>query len=114
MNLSLYGIGTERKKSWLAIDLGVAFAGEDLPGIDLNHRQVEGRFKVVRIDPQHSFKLCLSSIVLSGSQQHAAKIQVRGRILGLLGENSAKVLFGGGILAILPAPSAAPCCMMNP
>ncbi len=35
MNLSLYGIGTGRKKSWLAIDLGVAFAGEDLPGIDL-------------------------------------------------------------------------------
>ena len=35
MNLSLYGIGSARKKSWLAIDLGVAFAGEDLPGIDL-------------------------------------------------------------------------------
>jgi ribonuclease J len=35
MNLSLYGLGSERKKSWLAIDLGVAFAGDDLPGIDL-------------------------------------------------------------------------------
>ncbi len=35
MNLSLYGLGPERKKSWLAIDLGVAFAGDDLPGIDL-------------------------------------------------------------------------------
>jgi ribonuclease J len=35
MNLSLYGLGSERKKAWLAIDLGVAFAGDDLPGIDL-------------------------------------------------------------------------------
>jgi ribonuclease J len=35
MNLSLYGLGTERSKAWLAIDLGVAFAGDDLPGIDL-------------------------------------------------------------------------------
>ena len=35
MNLSLYGLGTERSKKWLAIDLGVAFAGDDLPGVDL-------------------------------------------------------------------------------
>src|SRR6202163_784706 len=35
MNLSLYGIGSPRKKAWLAVDLGVAFAGDDLPGIDL-------------------------------------------------------------------------------
>ena len=35
MNLSLYGFGSERHKAWLAIDLGVAFAGPDLPGIDL-------------------------------------------------------------------------------
>jgi ribonuclease J len=35
MNLSLYGLGTEQTKAWLAIDLGVAFAGDDLPGIDL-------------------------------------------------------------------------------
>jgi ribonuclease J len=35
MNLSLYGLGTERRKAWLAVDLGVAFAGDDLPGIDL-------------------------------------------------------------------------------
>ena len=35
MNLSIYGLGGERKKSWLAIDLGVSFAGEDLPGVDL-------------------------------------------------------------------------------
>jgi len=35
MNLSLYGLGSEQTKAWLAIDLGVAFAGDDLPGIDL-------------------------------------------------------------------------------
>ena len=35
MNLSLYGFGTERRRKWLAVDLGVSFAGEDLPGVDL-------------------------------------------------------------------------------
>jgi ribonuclease J len=35
MNLALYGFGSERVKTWVAIDLGVAFAGDDLPGIDL-------------------------------------------------------------------------------
>src|ERR1700686_5186655 len=36
MNLSIYGLGTEHKRSWLAIDLGVSFASEEqLPGIDL-------------------------------------------------------------------------------
>jgi ribonuclease J len=35
MNLSLYGLGSERSKKWLAVDLGVAFAGDDLPGVDL-------------------------------------------------------------------------------
>ena len=35
MNLSLYGFGPPRKRAWIAVDLGVAFAGDDLPGIDL-------------------------------------------------------------------------------
>jgi ribonuclease J len=35
MNLGLYGLGTERRREWIAVDLGVAFAGEELPGIDL-------------------------------------------------------------------------------
>jgi ribonuclease J len=35
MNLSLYGLGPERARKWLAVDLGVAFGGDDLPGIDL-------------------------------------------------------------------------------
>jgi ribonuclease J len=36
MNLSIYGLGDARRRAWLAVDLGVSFAGEDsLPGIDL-------------------------------------------------------------------------------
>jgi ribonuclease J len=36
MNLSIYGIGDARKRTWLAVDLGVSFASEEhLPGIDL-------------------------------------------------------------------------------
>src|SRR5262245_18425347 len=35
MNLSIYGLGEERRRQWLAVDLGVSFAGEDLPGVDL-------------------------------------------------------------------------------
>ena len=34
MNLSLYGYGP-MKKDWLAVDCGVAFAGPELPGVDL-------------------------------------------------------------------------------
>src|SRR6187397_1799566 len=36
MNLSIYGIGDERRRSWLAVDVGVSFASEEhLPGVDL-------------------------------------------------------------------------------
>ncbi|HTR12175.1 MAG TPA: ribonuclease J [Roseiarcus sp.] len=35
MNCALYGYGPARARKWLMVDLGVAFAGEDLPGIDL-------------------------------------------------------------------------------
>ena len=35
MNCALYGYGPERARQWLMVDLGVAFAGEDLPGVDL-------------------------------------------------------------------------------
>src|SRR5262244_3892415 len=35
MNLALYGLGSERQRQWVAVDLGVAFAGDDLPGVDL-------------------------------------------------------------------------------
>ena len=36
MNLSIYGLGDGKNRSWLAVDLGVSFATEEhLPGIDL-------------------------------------------------------------------------------
>lgn len=35
MNLSLYGYGREDARSWIAVDLGVGFADDGLPGIDL-------------------------------------------------------------------------------
>src|ERR1700742_2180262 len=35
MNLGLYGLGTERRRQWIAVDIGVAFAGDELPGVDL-------------------------------------------------------------------------------
>ena len=35
MNLAIYGFGDEHRRQWIAVDFGVAFAGDDLPGIDL-------------------------------------------------------------------------------
>jgi ribonuclease J len=36
MNLSIYGVGSERNRKWLMVDLGVSFAAEEhLPGVDL-------------------------------------------------------------------------------
>jgi ribonuclease J len=35
MNLAIYGFGDERHRQWIAVDLGVAFADDALPGIDL-------------------------------------------------------------------------------
>ena len=35
MNCALYGYGPPKARKWLMVDLGVAFAGDDLPGIDL-------------------------------------------------------------------------------
>ena len=36
MNLSIYGLGGEGRRTWLAVDLGVSFAAEEhLPGVDL-------------------------------------------------------------------------------
>src|SRR3954453_6027722 len=35
MNLALYSIGDGPKRQCIAVDFGVSFAGEDLPGIDL-------------------------------------------------------------------------------
>jgi ribonuclease J len=36
MNLSIYGLGPDGRRQWLAVDLGVSFAAEEhLPGVDL-------------------------------------------------------------------------------
>jgi len=35
MNLALYGFGPEDDREWLIVDMGVSFAGADLPGADL-------------------------------------------------------------------------------
>lgn len=36
MNLYVYGLGDERKRTWLIVDVGVSFASEEhLPGVDL-------------------------------------------------------------------------------
>ena len=35
MNLALYGFGRKGRIKWLMVDCGVAFAGPDLPGIDI-------------------------------------------------------------------------------
>ena len=35
MNLALYGLGDGAKRTWMAVDIGVSFAGEELPGVDL-------------------------------------------------------------------------------
>ncbi len=34
MNLALYGFGKGRERQWLAVDMGVSFAKDDLPGVD--------------------------------------------------------------------------------
>jgi ribonuclease J len=35
MNLAIYGFGDEQRRQWIAVDFGVAFADDALPGIDL-------------------------------------------------------------------------------
>lgn len=35
MNLGLYGFGPRRNRQWLMVDLGMSFAGDEAPGVDL-------------------------------------------------------------------------------
>ena len=35
MNCALYGIGPKKARKWLMVDLGLAFGGDELPGVDL-------------------------------------------------------------------------------
>ncbi len=34
MNLALYGLGQGKRRTWIAVDMGVSFANENLPGVD--------------------------------------------------------------------------------
>ena len=49
MNAALYGFGPKAKRKWILVDLGVAFAGPDLPGIELILPDV-GFLKSIRKD----------------------------------------------------------------
>ena len=35
MNLNLYAYGKENEQKWIAVDMGVTFADDSIPGIDL-------------------------------------------------------------------------------
>src|SRR5437016_1611352 len=35
MNLAIYGLGDEHRRQWIAVDFGIAFADDALPGVDL-------------------------------------------------------------------------------
>ena len=35
MNLNLYAYGKEDAQKWIAVDMGVTFADDSIPGIDL-------------------------------------------------------------------------------
>ena len=35
MNMNLYAFGTEENKKWIIVDMGVSFADDSIPGIDL-------------------------------------------------------------------------------
>lgn len=35
LNCALYGYGPANARQWLMVDLGIGFADEDMPGVDL-------------------------------------------------------------------------------
>ena len=35
MNMDLYAYGTENDQKWIIVDIGVTFADDSIPGIDL-------------------------------------------------------------------------------
>src|SRR4051794_17955437 len=67
MNLSIYGIGDERRRTWLAVDLGVSFAGDDLPGVDLIYPDIryliEERRNVVGLVLTHAHEDHFGAII---------------------------------------------------
>lgn len=58
MNLGLYGYGPPHDRVWLAVDFGIAFAGPDLPGVDVIYPDIsyieEERTNVVAIVITHA------------------------------------------------------------
>jgi len=58
MNLGLYGYGPRHNRTWLIVDFGVAFAGPDLPGVDLIYPDIgyleEERGNIVGIAITHA------------------------------------------------------------
>ena len=51
MNLAIYGLGDQRRRTWLIVDVGVSFASEEnLPGIDLIFPDIR---YLVEETPQH-------------------------------------------------------------
>ena len=37
MNMNLYAYGKEDDQKWIIVDMGVTFADDSIPGIDLNY-----------------------------------------------------------------------------
>ena len=37
MNMNLYAYGNENDRKWIIVDMGVTFADDSMPGIDLNY-----------------------------------------------------------------------------
>lgn len=58
MNLGLYGYGPRHDRTWLVVDFGVAFAGPELPGVDLIYPDIsyleEERSNVAAIVVTHA------------------------------------------------------------
>ena len=42
MNAALYGFGTAKKRKWILVDCGVAFAHSDMPGVDVRSTLTPG------------------------------------------------------------------------
>ena len=66
MNAALYGFGPKAKRKWILVDLGVGFAGPDLPGIELILPDI-GFLKSIRKD-------LLGLIITHGHEDHIGAI----------------------------------------
>ena len=63
MNLSIYGLGPENARQWLAVDLGVSFASEEhLPGVDLILPDIPICWRSVKLSPALSSRTLTKTI----------------------------------------------------